>query len=305
MSFSSNVKAELSRIINKTRHCQIAEIAAIVNACGKISQEGGQIAIQTENAALARKFFILVKSAFSVNCEVSVRNNRQLKKKKIYIVEIYNESVVQKILIVTGLQNGEAKVDPILVMSGCCKRAYLRGAFLSGGSLTDPEKAYHMEFVCETEKLATDIKNTINSFEVLESKMILRKKHYVVYLKDGEMIVDLLNVMGAHLSLLNLENIRILKSMRNNVNRTVNCETANISKSVTAASKYIEAIELIDKTFGIENLPDQLYETANARIKFPEISLTELGESLVPPIGKSGVNHRLRKILKIASNIQH
>lgn len=312
MSFSSNVKNELAHHFGNARHCSIAEIAAIINMCGQITVICDKICvkIQTENAAAARKYFTLLKKTFNIDSEIVVRKNNQLKKNMVYVLVVNNSQQVEKILLATGIlhiENGKKvilnKIYPLVVNSTCCKRAYIRGAFLAAGSLTDPEKTYHMEFVNSNFEHSVDLKNLINSFGG-EAKIIERKEHYIVYIKEGEQIVNLLNIMKAHVSLMNLENIRILKDMRNNVNRIVNCETANLNKTIAASVKQIEDINYIKETIGLLNLPPPLKAMAEARINFPDASLKELGQIMVPPVGKSGVNHRLRKISEIADNIR-
>ena len=194
-------------------------------------------------------------------------------------------------------------VNGILLQQTCCRRAYIRGAFLAGGSISDPNKSYHFEIVCREIAQAKQLQDAINSFE-MEAKIVERKKHQVVYLKEGAQIVDMLNIMEAHVALMNLENVRILKEMRNSVNRQVNCETANINKTVNAAVKQIEDIKFIQEKGRLQELPDNLYEMAQVRLEHPEAPLKELGAYLNPPVGKSGVNHRLRKISEIAENMR-
>ena len=184
-----------------------------------------------------------------------------------------------------------------------CKRAYIKGAFLGGGSISNPEKTYHLEFVTHDDEYAEDLSKLINQYG-LNSKVIQRKSSFVIYLKEGEQIVDLLNIIGAHSSLLELENVRIMKEMRNNVNRLVNCETANLSKTVNAAVRQVESIKLIQNELGLARLPKNLREIAELRLSYPDESLKELGEMLNPPVGKSGVNHRLRRIEKIAEELR-
>ena len=171
------------------------------------------------------------------------------------------------------------------------------------GSVTNPEKGYHLEIAVLSAKLAEQLKEEMSAFDI-DAKIVIRKRYYVVYIKEGSQIVDILNVMEAHLSLMELENIRILKEMRGNVNRQVNCETANINKTVSAAVKQIEDIEFIRDTVGFESLPDGLAQIAKARLLKPEATLKELGEDLEPPVGKSGVNHRLRKLGEMAEKLR-
>ncbi len=181
----------------------------------------------------------------------------------------------------------------------CCKKAFLRGLFLRSGSISDPEKIYHLEIVCETESLANKVKDLIRKFE-LRAKTVERKGHFVVYLKEGDQIADFLALIQANVSMLNMENVLVVKDVRNTLNRQVNCETANIGKTVNAAHAQILDIEFIEEHLGLDSLPVQLREIAELRLANPEASLIELGEMLIPPVGKSGVNHRLRKLHEIA-----
>ena len=194
-------------------------------------------------------------------------------------------------------------VSGLLVKNACCKRAFIRGAFLASGSMSDPEKAYHFEIVCQDPARAGQLRELITSFG-LDAKIVARKKCYVVYLKEGSQIVDMLNVMEAHVALMNLENVRILKEMRNSVNRQVNCETANINKTVNAAVKQVEDIQYIERTVGLSALSEGLQEMAQLRLAYPEAALKELGSLLTPAVGKSGVNHRLRKISSFAEELR-
>ena len=290
MSFSSEVKAELARQNDSKRHCQLAELAALIYFGCKISQDtkgGYEVEVTSENPFVARKYFTLLKKTYIINGNVE--------SKALQAVKILDEN--------GSLSGMWEEVNPVLIKRNCCRRAYLRGAFLCLGSMSDPHKGYHLEFVCEYESWAEQIRQVIGSFD-LEAKIIKRKKYYVVYLKEGEGIVDLLNVMGAHRLLMELENLRVEKEVRNSINRQVNCEAANITKTVTAASKQIEAILYLQKHYGLSNLPDNLRQMAETRLEHPESSLQELGGYLNPPVGKSGVNHRLRKISEIAEKLK-
>lgn len=288
MSFSANVKEELEKIVSNSRHCQLAELAAVICfGCRKFSDPTEEEpSIHPENDLIARKYFTLSKKTFIINVNA---------KKILQAVKIWNEEAD------TAAASDE--IDPLLIKNSCCRRAFLRGAFLCLGSMSDPRKGYHLEFVCESQLQAEQIRQAIGSFEV-EAKIVRRKKYYVVYLKEGEGIVDLLNVMGAHQSLMLLESLRVEKEVRNSVNRQVNCEAANITKTVNAASRQIEDILLIQKQYGFSNLPDSLRQMAQVRLEHPESSLQELGGYLNPPVGKSGVNHRLRKLNEMAEKIK-
>ncbi len=314
MSFSSLAKNEICRMQEEKDCCQIAEMSSIVRMSGTIninSKHGLSFKISTENPAIARRVFTLLKNLFNVHTEILVKKNNSLKKNNIYILSITPEMGAKKILIKLGIlreyTNGSIgfnnKIQSEIIKKNCCKRAYLRGAFLGGGSISNPEKTYHMELVTNSSDHAEELSKLINSFE-LHSKVIQRKNSYVVYLKEGEQIVDLLNIIGAHSALLDLENVRIYKEVRNNVNRLVNCETANLNKTVDAAVRQIESIKLIQKKHGLRKLPPGLREVAEIRLNYPDIPLKEIGEMIDPPIGKSGVNHRLRKLEKIADELR-
>ncbi len=287
MSFSGDVKNELARHISPARHCQIAELAAIIHFSGQYGRDDNglyTIGFQTENEAVVRKGFTLLKKTYNIETGSALT---------------YQE--MRKVL--EGIGDPEEPVSRILLKNSCCQRAFLRGAFLSVGSMSDPSKGYHLEFDCTDEAKADQLQEVIGHFDI-ESKRILRKKYHVVYLKEGAGIVDLLNVCEAPVSLMNLENLRILKEMRNSVNRRVNCETANIAKTVNAAAKQVEDIEYIRAHYGLQNLSQGLREMAEIRLENQDLPLKELGECFSPPIGKSGVNHRLRKLSELADKLR-
>ena len=313
MSFSTVVKEELSRQSTSARHCQLAEIAAILSMCGRvIFDENDRITIKilTENLSVARKYFTLLRKSFNINSDVSVRCNYYLKKKRTYIVTVSDDRTARKILHATRLMTPSGDImedysvtDHVLIQHQCCMRAFLRGSFLAGGSVSDPQKTYHFEISCSSYEKALQLSQLMAQFNV-EGKVIPRKRHFIVYIKEGAQIVDMLNIMEAHNSLMEMENVRILKEMRNSVNRQVNCETANINKTVSAAVKQVEDITLIRDTKGFSELSDGLKEMAQLRLQYPEATLVELGRMLSTPVGKSGVNHRLRKLSMIAEEIR-
>ena len=266
MSFSGEVKEELSRQFHKSRHCQIAEISAILSFAGKLEayQEGLQLSVYTENIFLARKYFILIREAFHAQAGIVVRRNVYLHKNRLFVITMHEQEEIRKVLLAVKWQNEHGEdirpkgvTNGLLVQKSCCRRAFIRGAFLSAGSMSDPEKSYHFEIVCQEQEHANQLQEIINSFE-MDAKIVRRKKSYVVYLKEGAQIVDILNIMEAHVALMNLENVRILKEMRNFVNRQVNCETANINKTVSAAVKQVEDINYIKSIKGLDSLPDSL-----------------------------------------------
>ena len=298
MSFSQEVKEELSRHIPGARHCQLAELAALVSFMCKLTTKGKETALilETESPLIARKYFTLLNKTLSIYKDKKVITDEQglelLTALKMWRENERGETVCRLDV-----------VDGILLQQTCCKRAFIRGAFLAAGSISDPRKAYHMEIVCRTSPQARQLRDVMNTFEA-EAKIVERKGHYVVYVKEGSRIVDMLGVMEANVALMNLENVRILKEMRNSVNRKVNCETANIGKTVSAAVRQVEDIQLIEKKIGLSKLPQSLQEIARVRLEHPDMPLKDLGELLTPPVGKSGVNHRLRRISEIAEELK-
>ncbi|MCI8786774.1 MAG: DNA-binding protein WhiA [Eubacterium sp.] len=295
MSFSGEIKKELAGRIGESRHCRLAELSAIIVFAGKISALNGGISFRPEsgNPMLKEKFARLISLLFSIDREWETLQGDDV----FQILEGVKVWDRQR-----GCFLNTETADGLLIQQPCCKRAYIRGAFLSSGSVSDPGKAYHFEIVCRTAAQSVQLQHAINSFDI-DARIVPRKKNQVVYVKEGAHIVDLLNVMEAHTALMNLENVRIVKEMRNSVNRQVNCETANISKIVNAAVRQIEDIRLIQKNKGIESLPEHLKEIALLRLAYPDAPLKELGMYLNPPVGKSGVNHRLRRISEIAEKM--
>lgn len=291
MSFSSEIKQELSFHVSPARHCRLAEMAAILNFCSHVEGTEGDapcMKMHTENPAVARKYFTLLRKTFNIKLNVSVRQSRNPQGSRSYEVTS---------------RGGLSSVKQILVQNQCCKRAYIRGAFLASGSVSDPEKGYHFEIVCSTEEKAKKLREILSGFGI-DARITLRKRSFVLYVKEGSQIADLLNIMEAHVALMKFENVRILKEMRNSVNRQVNCETANLNKTVSAAVKQIEDIQFIQRTIGFDELPENLAEIAVLRLEQPETTLKELGQMLTPPVGKSGVNHRLRKLSILAEELR-
>jgi len=313
MSFSAEVKEELLGHTAGTRHCQLAGIAAIITSIGYVGEtEGGGKALYllSDNAQVLRKLFTLFKKAFNIVTSILEDVPDVRIGGRIYSPVLTDTRQVEDVLMATKLMDKDGNIrdfaegaSPLVVKNSCCKRAFLRDAFLCTGSISDPNKGYHMEFVCNHEGQAMLIKDLIESFDI-EARIVLRKKYHVLYIKEGAGIVDLLNIMEAPISLMNLENLRIVKEMRNSINRKVNCEVANITKTVNAATKQIEDITFIRDQMGFKGLPDNLREMAEVRLEHPDATLLELGKFLDPPVGKSGVNHRLRKLSELADRMR-
>ncbi len=271
------------------RHCQLAELGALLLFCGQYAQcasdcDGYVLGLSTENPMAVKKCFTLLKKAFSIGSDC-----------------VADQAKLAQILTKVGGMG--APLNEKLLTRTCCMRTFLRGAFLAVGSLSDPKKGYHLEFVCSDEEKALLVQSLLGAFAI-ESKITRRKKYFITYVKEGAGIVDFLNVIETPVALMDLENLRILKEMRGSINRQVNCETANISKTVTAAARQVEDIVFLRDFYGLQKLPKNLREIAQVRLDFPDAALKDLGEHLDPPVGKSGVNHRLRKLSELADTLR-
>jgi DNA-binding protein WhiA len=305
MSFSSIAKGEICRALPGGECCDLAELSAMIHTAGSINISSGTLTlhIDTENAAVARRAFSLVKRLYGINAKMEMHTN-PLKRNHIYSLVI-GETNARMVAVDTHLIEEEGisfGTDASFFKTRCCKISFLRGAFLGGGSITNPEKRYHMEFVCRQKEFADDLLNIIKGLGI-SAKMIPRGRTFVVYLKEGDPIVTLLTMMGAHSSILNIENIRIMKSVRNAVNRKVNCETGNLSKTVNASLRQQESIEYISAHLGFDKLSPGLRQVAEARMSNPEATLEELAE-ILGAASKSGINHKLRKLNSIAEQLK-
>ena len=310
MSFSNEIKNELAHMEHDKKCCEIAELAGLVRMDGTIligSRKGIGLELVTENAAVARKAFKGLKKLFQVETEITVQRRTRLKKNNVYLVRVPGQPKVMELLDTLGLTKDGLMYNPeisdALVKKECCKRSYLRGVFLGAGSLSDPMNSYHLEIVANSEEYADSLVKLIETFG-LHPKISSRKNVLLVYLKESEQIADFLNIIGAHQALLELENIRIQKEVRNQVNRLVNCESANMNKTIDAAVRQKENIEFIQNYYGLEKLNEGLRAVAEARLEYPEISLKELGTMMDPPLGKSGINHRMRKLEELADELR-
>lgn len=300
MSFSNDVKNELSRLETNEVCCDKAEVLGVLRMSGAIVIRGMNIGIHfsTENAALARRVLQILKNNYQVQTEVVITRSRRLKKNNRYQVRVLPAPQVSIAMNELQLLSMESDLKNPLLNKQCCKRAFLRGAFLGGGSISRPSSDYHLEMVTGNEDFARSIIKVMHTFS-MKAKLTDRKNDYIVYLKDGESITNFLRVIGAHNSMMELENVRVLKEMRNNVNRRVNCETANLGKVVKAAVRQVNCIKFIDEHMGLSELPQALQDTARLRVEYPDASLNELVE-YSGGIGKSGINHRLKKLQEMA-----
>ncbi len=308
MSFAADTKKELTQLESKPC-CARSELAALIRMNGSISFGNRQLIlnIPTEHAAIARRIYTLIKRIYNYDVELLVRKKMRLKKNNVYIVRVSAKAreLLEDLGIMDNAFTFTRTISSDFTKKACCKRSYLRGAFLAGGSINHPETSYHLEIFSMYEEHTESLCNLMNEFG-LNAKMLERKKGYIVYIKEGEKITEFLSVVGAHQALLYFEDVRIMKDMRNSVNRIVNCETANLNKTVGAAFRQVENIRFIQKEVGLEILPDKLREIAELRVKHQDVTLKELGEMVTGgAISKSGINHRLRKIDQIADKLRN
>ena len=312
MTFSSKIKDELSRTQIPDILSAKTEVAAFIRTVGYISIKGlnkVEFEFSSENAAVARRIFKVLKIGYDINANVSVSKSNRLKKLNNYIIKI-DEDLTKQFLKDTqiakhndfNIMNFSYGVPEELLQRDLCKRAYIKGSFMGSGSISNPEKSYHAEFVSNKEIQSKTLIELLNEYGII-GKNIYRKNNFVTYIKESEQISDLLALMGANNAVLNFENIRAVKETRNQINRVINCETANLDKIVDTSMRQINNIKILKRHKVIDKLPDNLRELAYLRLKHSNASLKELGQLLNPPLGKSGVNHRLKKIEEIAKDL--
>ncbi|NLD10548.1 MAG: DNA-binding protein WhiA [Clostridiales bacterium] len=313
MSFSTETKNELSRVEPEKKCCQLAEIAGFIRVAGSIRLVGGgkfKIVITTDNPAVARHYKKLIKEYFQVDTELEIGAAAALKKGHTYMLTIDPEMRSESILRETGIllvREGNNYIsDGIyddIVKTKCCRKSYVRGIFMGTGTVNDPEKSYHLEVVCSSEKLARDLRRLINTFEDLSAKVVERKGKYVVYMKNSQYISDTLAIMGAHSQVLKFEDTKIRKELVNETVRITNCDNANTDRALDASQHQLAAIHKIEEEGGLGRLPQKLAELAELRLSNPEASLTQLGEMMDPKLKKSGVNSRMKRILDTADKL--
>mgnify|MGYP000888189699 FL=1 len=316
MSFSSQTKGELARVVPTKKCCMLAEITGFLRVAGSLRLVGGgkfTIVASTENPAIARHYKTLIREYFGSNAGIEVGNSQVPGKARgsyRYSLVIRPDEKSLQILRETGMilikEGNDFLSDGIyqpIIRNKCCKKAYLRGLFLGVGTMSDPRKSYHLEFVLNSSQVAQDLKRLIGSFVDLSAGLIERGEEHVVYMKRAEYISDMLGIMGANEAMLEFENIRIGRGLRREVNRISNCDNANVDRTLSAAEQQIKYIELIDAKLGLDNLDPVLRETAQLRLELPGASLTDIGEALRPPIKKPGVSKRFAKLKEIAESL--
>ena len=301
MSYSNSINLEVCANVEHAVHCRIACLAGIVLLQGSFTEDGElKIKLQEENLrTLAAK---LIRHLFDVDIS-ETSDDYCMKKGRLYINKPELVKDFSERLKLRRTEGGDLTIDRIVLQKSCCKRAFIKGCFISSGSITDPNKGYHLEFVARDMLRADYILDILSNLGI-SAKKVTRCDNYIVYIKDSEAIRDALGILGASNGLMEYENVRILKEIRNSVNREVNCDTANMNKVANAAAKDIEDIEFIEQTAGLGILPDSLRELAETRLLYPYLSLKELGDMMNPPLGKSGVNHRIRRIRETAEKLR-
>ncbi len=293
MSFTLDVKNELVSINTDSHCCRQALFAGIISFGGSVANS--EYLFSTENISLAELICLLASDLFGLETKITAKGN-------IYAVSVKNIDLALNKLGMYRSGTVGFRI-PENISSDCCKRAYARGAFLGGGSVMSPQKRYHLEFVTSHYNISRDFTDIFGRFDI-PAKTLMRKSRYVTYFKDNEIICDVLALIGAGNAVIEISNTNIEKSINNNYNRRSNCEMANMDKTINAAVRQVMAIQKIDSTIGLDALPDSLSQLAELRLKYKEISLGEIAGMLSPPISKSGVNHRMRKIISIAEGVE-
>jgi cell division protein WhiA len=309
MSFTAEVKEELSRVMPTKACCPKAELAALIRVEGTLHLGGGdrlRLEVATETAPVARKAIRLMHSLFGLKTELTVRRS-VLHKTNNYLITVPSQHALAEALSELGILDETLGltygVPSRLVRKDCCAISYLRGAFLGGGFVADPHGDFHFELTAENEQLARGLVELMARFGI-EARVTRRRGLFAVYLKGAEPIVTFLALVGAHRALLRTEDVRIIKSMRNDVNRLVNAETANLQKSAEAAMAQVEDIRYLTEALGPDRLPPALQELVSLRSEHPEVSIRELGEYADPPLSKSAVYHRIRRIEALAAELR-
>ncbi len=304
MSFSTDVKNEVARIEGENKSCEKAELFGLLRISGSVSLRGKNIGIHftTENAALARRVLHLLKNNFQVETQVLITRSRRLKKNNKYQIQVIPSvsarEALEDLQLLAPLETGRLT----LLKNAPARKAFLRGVFLAGGSVSKPISDYHLEMVSDNEELAQLVQKTMQRFS-FGARMVDRKESFIVYLKEGNAITNFLSLIGAHNALLEFENVRVVKEMRNNVNRVVNCETANLNRVVKNAVRQIACIRYVDEKRGLELLPQVLKEAAKLRLNHEDLSVAELAAMCEEDVSKSGFNHRLKKLEKMAREL--
>lgn len=318
MSFSSETKNELARLEIDKKCCMLSEIAAYIRTAGDIeldSEGNYMIELQTDQAAIARHLKKLIKEYFAVDCDLEIYEGGGVGRNRKAVGNSYHlilgrreraEQILRECGIIRIRGGRDYLYDGIfdeLVKAKCDRKSYLRGAFLGTGTMSDPAKSYHLEFDIRTEGVANDLRKVINSFTDMQAKVVKRGSRYVVYMKKADYVSDMLAIMGASGSMLQMEDIRIKKGLVSTARREINCDSANLDRAVDTSLRQVEAIRRIAEIRGLKSLDPKLREAAELRLEHPDVTIAALGELCDPPLKKSGINGRLRKLEEIASKL--
>ena len=308
MSFNTDVKEELSRIEPTCSHCERALLAALIRIEGTLLI-GGQgryrLEVATDAPSVARLTWRLLHETYDLRTELTTRRS-VLHKTPNYLINVPAQSGLEAALHDMGVLGDaglELGVADALVAKQCCAASYLRGAFLGSGFVSDPRGDFHFEITVESSEMADDLVRLLAERNI-KAKVMQRRSSYVVYLKSGEAILEFLALTGAHQSALVMENARVVKSVRNDVNRQTNAEMANQMKAANASVDQIYAMRTVLEAYGVEKLPPALQEIIRLRVNYPDATLKELGERADPPLSKSAVYHRVRRIEQMAREIR-
>ncbi|MCL2402943.1 MAG: DNA-binding protein WhiA [Coriobacteriia bacterium] len=308
MSFTAEVRDELSRLEQARECCNKAELSALLRLDGTITRTGNnqyRLEVATENAQVARRIIKLIRRLYQLKTELTGRRS-VLHKANNYLITIPNQPNLIGVLEELGLAGSVylgGGIEPTLIRRECCAMAYLRGAFLGAGFIASPQGDFHFEIRTHTQSLAEELSVLMGRFTI-DARVISRRGAWTVYLKGAEPIINFLALVGAHNALLETENVRIIKSYRNDVNRRVNAEIANQAKASEAALSQLQDIKLIESKVGLDSLAPALAAFARLRLQNPDLSLRELGEASDPPLSKSAVNHRMRRLSDKANKIR-
>ncbi len=304
MSFSTDLKTEQRSHMPKSIHCRLALLAGFVSINGRLEEVDGKtaLAIRVDSDDTEEYIAKLVSMCSGIPRDHLIAQNEKNHHRKLLVVDTEEKDRIFAKLKLRA-DDTRVKVAKVITERECCKRSYLKGAFMAGGSVGSPEKAYQMEIASLSEDEAERLSDIL-SLRELKSSIVIHRDRYIVYIKDGDTISEVLGLMGASCSLMEFENIRILKGIRNDVNREVNCDAANMAKIAKSSKKQLEDIEYIRDTAGLDSLPEALEEMARVRLEYPYYSLKELGYEFNPPLGKSGVSHRLRRLSEVADKLR-
>lgn len=312
MSFCSDVKSDISHNIADKECCSKAELSGIIRTAGSLKPAGqGRMGllISTGNPAVARHVKALFDEIYKIDVTVAVAKKGGRVSKNRYELNIAPSAELKDILLELGILISEDGLISISkgvwdnLKTKCCRKNYLKGMFLGSGSISDPNKSYHLDFSFPNQAIAADARRLINSFTGMKAGLSKRRDTYIVYLKSAEQIKDMLGIIDAHRHLLEYEDVRMIRDMKNQANRISNCDSGNIGRMISAVASQMRSIEKIDKKIGIENLPDKLRETAKIRKENPEASMAEMATLYDTPVSKSTVALRLKKIENISAEL--